>query len=54
MRPELVEGLRQAQPALRVVSGLVFLVAHRLELERAVRHIEMSAKAFAEPVQHLT
>jgi hypothetical protein len=36
-----------------VVGGLVFLVANRLELEGAVRDVEVPAKAFAEPVQHL-
>ena len=36
-----------------MVGGLVFLVANRLELEGAVRDVEVPAKAFAEPVQHL-
>ena len=35
------------------MGGLVFLVANRLELEGAVRDVEVPAKAFAEPVQHL-
>ena len=57
MRHELVEGrttvLRQAHLAvLSVMGGLVLLVANGLELEGAVGHIEMSAEAFAEPVQH--
>ena len=54
MRPELVEGLRQAQSQSRVVGGLVLLVPDRLELEGAVRHIKMSAEAFTEPIQYLT
>ena len=37
-----------------VVGGLVFLVANRLELEGAVRDVEVPTEAFAEPVQHLT
>ncbi len=46
-----------AQPArggLSVLGGLVRLVADRLELERAVRDVEMAAEALAQPVQHLT
>ena len=34
------------------MGGLVLLVANGLELEGAVGHIEMSAEAFAEPVEH--
>ena len=37
-----------------VVGGLVFLVANRLELESAVRDVEVPTQAFAEPIQHLT
>ena len=37
-----------------VVGGLVLLVANRLELEGAVRDVEVPTEAFAEPVQHLT
>jgi len=36
-----------------VLGGLVRLVADRLELERAVRDVEMAAEALAQPVQHL-
>jgi hypothetical protein len=36
-----------------VVGGLVFLVANRLELESAVRDVEVTTEAFAESVQHL-
>ena len=35
------------------MGGLMLLVADRLELEGAMGHIEMSAQALAEPVQHL-
>ena len=31
----------------------MFLVANRLELESAVRDVEVPTQAFAEPVQHL-
>ena len=59
MRPELVEGrfrrgLDKLSPQLRVMGGLVLLVSDRLELEGAVRDIEMSAEAFTEPIQYLT
>ena len=37
-----------------MVGGLVLLMANRLELEGAVRDVEVPTQAFAEPVQHLT
>ena len=37
-----------------MVGGLVFLVANRLELESAVRDVEVPTQAFAQPVQHFT
>src|SRR3954447_1318268 len=38
----------------RVVGCLMFLMANRFELERAVRDVEVPAQAFAQPIQHLT
>jgi hypothetical protein len=37
-----------------VVGGLVLLMANGLELEGAVRDVEVPTQAFAQPVQHLT
>ena len=37
-----------------MVGGLVLLMANRLELEGAVRDVEVPTQAFAQPVQHLT
>ncbi len=37
-----------------MVGGLVLLMANRLELEGAVRDVEVPTQAFAEPVQHVT
>ena len=47
-------GFDKLSPQLRVMGGLVLLVSDRLELEGAVRDIEMSAEAFTEPIQYLT
>jgi hypothetical protein len=37
-----------------MVGGLVLLVANRLNLEGAVRDVEVPAKTFAQPIEHLT
>ena len=36
------------------MGGLVLLVANRLELEGAVRDVEVPTQAFPQPIQHLT
>jgi len=41
-------------PTSRVVGGLMLLMADRLELEGAVRDVEMPTKTFAQPIEHLT
>src|SRR4029450_8220973 len=50
--------LRRAIPDARsssgVVGGLVLLMANRLDLEGAVRDVEVPAKTFAQPIEHLT